>query len=485
MRQATEFQRGTRAKHQTDSLRNSGFTDEDAPSYTGIRAFAPFPEAPKCCELRAKFVNACHGRTVESPQTPTHQFRMKRLFYFTVCVIALQQFSTQAFSADWNQWRGPNRDSKIESADWPERLNGSMEQVWASELGPTYSGPIVSGDLVFTTETVDKKFERVSAFNLNTGEQVWTKVWEGAMAVPFFAAKNGDWIRSTPACDGNNLIVLGMRDVLVCLDPKTGTEKWRVDFPLAMGTPIPSFGAVCSPLIDGDSVYVQTGGALVRIKNSNGEVVWKSLEKGGGMMSNGAFSSPVIATLCGQRQLVVQTRTELCGVNLDSGGVLWKQPIEAFRGMNILTPLVSGDRIFTAAHSGRSQLFEIRKQGDNWSVTEVWAQKPQGYMSSPVLIDGTIYLHQKNQRLSALSIADGKILWTTRPQGEYWSIVANGKKLLALTNDGKLSLIQSSDEGFSPIDSQTVAKDSWAHLAVQGDKIIVRDLNELKVFSWK
>ncbi len=132
-----------------------------------------------------------------------------------------------------------------------------------------------------------------------------------------------------------------------------------------MKTPLPSFGSVCSPLIDGQAVYVQTGGALVKLDLETGSVLWKSLENSAGMMSSGAFSSPVVATIGDQRQLVVATRQELCGVDLDSGGVLWRQPIESFRGMNILTPLVFGDRVFTTAHSGKAQLFQVTRTAED------------------------------------------------------------------------------------------------------------------------
>ena len=40
-----------------------------------------------------------------------------------------------------------------------------LRQVWRVELGPSYSGPIVGADRVFTTETKDKKFEVVTAFD--------------------------------------------------------------------------------------------------------------------------------------------------------------------------------------------------------------------------------------------------------------------------------------------------------------------------------
>ena len=47
---------------------------------------------------------------------------------------------------------------------------------------------------------------------------------------------------------------------------------------------------------------------------------------------------PVIAIIAGKRQLVVQTRTRLCGVDLGDGSLLWSNAIEAYRNMNILTP---------------------------------------------------------------------------------------------------------------------------------------------------
>ncbi len=393
--------------------------------------------------------------------------------------------SARSESPDWNQWRGPNRDAKIDGGTWPDRLQGHLELVWQKEHSPSYSGPIVCEGMVFTTETINKATERVTAYDLVTGDQRWQVEWAGAMAVPFFAAANGDWIRSTPVCAEGHLLVLGMRDLLVSLDPTTGKENWRVDFPAVMGTPLPSFGAVCSPLIDQGSVYVQTGGELVKLSLKDGSVIWSALKNVEGMMSSGAFSSPVIAELDGVRQLVVQTREELCGVDLETGNVLWKEAIEAFRGMNILTPLVMGNRIFTSAHSGKAQMFEINQAGGGWQVKELWVQKNQAYMSSPVLVGDDIYLHLKNQRVTSLRTDDGSENWTSSPFGKYWSVVSNGDRLLALDNGGELLLIQASNEKLDIVDRQNVAQDAWAHLAVQGPYVIVRDLNALKVFRWQ
>ena len=141
---------------------------------------------------------------------------------------------------------------------------------------------------------------------------------------------------------------------------------------------------------------------------NDGSVVWQTLANSG-MQSGGAFSSPIIATVAGKRQLLVQTRLELCGVELETGEVLWRQPIEAFRGMNILTPLPIGDRIFTSAYSGKAQMYQISNAGGQWSANLVWEQERQAYMSSPVVIGNRIYLHLRNERLTALDTTTGRI----------------------------------------------------------------------------
>jgi outer membrane protein assembly factor BamB len=119
------------------------------------------------------------------------------------------------------------------------------------------------------------------------------------------------------------------------MELKSGKELWRCDFVEQFKTALPSFGFASSPLVDGGFVYVQAGEALCKLNAESGELVWRSMKGEGGMDS--AFSSPIIEEVCGVRQLVVQTRNELCGVSMDDGSVLWNQPIEAFRGMNILT----------------------------------------------------------------------------------------------------------------------------------------------------
>jgi outer membrane protein assembly factor BamB len=389
-------------------------------------------------------------------------------------------------AADWPQWRGPQRDGHFTGAAWPDKLETNhLRQAWCVDLAPSYSGAVVSGTRVFTTETKDKRLEVVTAFDRQSGQQLWRVEWPGALSVPFFAKSNGDWIRATPACDGESLYVAGIRDVLVCLDVRDGRERWRFDFVKQLNSPVPDFGFVSSPLLDEDGVYVQAGASLVKLNKRTGAVVWRTLKDDGGMWGS-VFSSPTFATLHGQRQLVVQTRAKLAGVNPADGKVLWEQPVEAFRGMNILTPVVQGDTLFTSTYGGKTMGFKVASADGKFIVTEAWQHKAQGYMTTPVVLDGVAYTHLKSQRAMAIEVATGKELWTTSESfGKYWSLVASGDRILALDQRGELLLFRANKEKPDLLDRRKLTKaETWAHLALADNQVFIRELNALVAYTW-
>ena len=400
---------------------------------------------------------------------------------------ALSSACQSADPVDWTQWRGPDRAGHLtDQAAWPDKLDETtLAQMFRIPLGPSYSGPIVANDRVFVTETVDKQTEVVRAVNRLTGEELWKVEWPGAMTVPFFAASNGSWIRSTPAWDGRTLYVPGMLDVLVALDGESGRELWRVDFAKEFGTGIEAFGFVCSPLVDNGFVYVQTSGGLAKVDSQSGQIIWRSLKEQGGMMG-GAFSSPIIATLAGVRQLVVQTRTRLTGVDPKSGDELWSVEIPSFRGMNILTPTVLGDRVFTSSYGGGTFLFEVTRSDDGFSIREVWKKTIEAYMSSPVVVGDKLYLHLRNQRFTGIDPLTGESHWTSKPFGKYWSIAVNGSRLLGLDERGDLILVDANPTEYRQLDIRHISDSStWAHVAVSGDQIFVRELDALTVYKWR
>ena len=284
-----------------------------------------------------------------------------------------------------------------------------------------------------------------------SGDRLWSTSWPGA-------AVNGEW-----------LFVAGLRDLLACLDTQTGDIEWVVDFPERFNTPLPAFGFACSPLVAGEHVYVQAGAALVKLDRHTGETVWRTLEDAGGL-SGSAFSSPILASLGEMEQLVVQTRTQLAGVDPESGDPLWSHEIPAFRGMNILTPMVYQGAVFTATYG-------IEPAGDN---------RVQDNMTSPVGIGEQAYFLNRGNRFTCIDLNDGEIEWISGPTGdEYWSLVARGDRIPALSNTGLLRLIRANPGEFEQIEGLEIAEDeTWAHLVVAGNQLFVREQFGLAAHEW-
>ena len=402
---------------------------------------------------------------------------------------------------EWPGWRGPTRDGRVHPNEpaWPLSLEGdTLSRSWEVKLGPSYSGPVVTDDRVFVTETVDKQREVVSAFSRVTGKRIWSTEWNGSLEVPFFASKNGSWIRSTPAYDGERLYVAGIRDLLVCLDARDGKELWRRDFVKEFDAPPPAFGFVCSPLVVGPHVYVQAGAAFVKLEGKTGKVLWKTLEDGGGMYGS-AFSSPAHAKILGKKQLVVQTRTKLAGIDPTDGAVLWSTPVPAFRGMNILTPAIAGNRVFTSTYGGGTRVFDIERsrteepegqnglRGTEFQVREIWKDGAQGYMSSPILAGGHAYLHLRNRRIACFDLSEGTKTWTTQERfGEYMSMVLHRDLIVALDASGTLLLLRANPKQFEILSRREVNESpTWAHLAVVDGDVFVRSLDGLTVYRWQ
>jgi outer membrane protein assembly factor BamB len=404
---------------------------------------------------------------------------------FIICSLFSTCIQAQETPSTWPQWRGPARDCRATGSAWPSSLSPrNIKKTWQVELSPSYSGPIVSNDRVYVTETRESQYEVVRALERSTGREIWQAKWPGSMKVPFFANTNGSWIRSTPALDGNRLYVAGMRDVLTCLNAESGEIVWQVNFVKRFKSKIPSFGFASSPLIENDHIIVQAGGGVVKLDKLTGKTAWRGLVDDGGM-SGSAFSSPTIATINGKKQLVVQTRKELAGADLATGQKLWSQEIPAFRGMNIVTPTVIEGSVFTSSYGGGSFLYDVRSANGSQAPKFQWKNKVQAYMSSPVVIDGHVYLHLRNQRFACIEIASGKERWISKPYGKYCSMVTQGDRILALDERGDLMLIRANPEKFDLLSSQHISDDpTWAHLAVCTNEIFVRSLNSQMAFQW-
>ena len=107
-------------------------------------------------------------------------------------------------------------------------------------------------------------------------------------------------------------------------------------------------------------------------------------------------------------------------------------------------------------------------------------------MSTPVVINDHAYMHLQNQRFTCIDLRTGERKWTSAPFGKYCSMVAHNDLILALDERGLLLLLRANPREIELLDERIVSDDeAWAHIAVSGEDVIVRELNAVSVFRWK
>ena len=144
-------------------------------------------------------------------------------------------------------------------------------------------------------------------------------------------------------------------------------------------------------VIDGDRLFLPVGStqgaSIVCFDKRNGKVLWKSQN------DEAAYSSLMVATLAGIKQVVYLSADALMGLDVSNGKLLWRVPLQTGAKRHACTPVIFGDTVTRQLANHRASLcFKIEKDGAGQKLSELWANKPLTInISTPVLVDHYFY----------------------------------------------------------------------------------------------
>ena len=379
----------------------------------------------------------------------------------------------------WTDFRGPERDGHYRQmpvrTTWPA---GGLTPLWKQPVGGGYASFVVARGRAFTIEQRGGE-EVAAAYDANTGVELWTNRWRAI----FRESMGGDGPRATPTWAEGLVYVLGATGELRCLEEATGRLVWRkniLDDNDASNLP---WGMAASPLVVGDVVIVLPGGAngrsVVAYHRQSGARVWSALDE------TQAYSSPMIATLAGRRQLLVMTASRLVGLEPDGGALLWSYPWVTTSDINVAQPLVVGpNRVFVSSGYGvGAAVVEIAESGGRFDVREVWRNlRMKNKFTSSVLHDGFIY-GLDEAILACVDAATGDLKWKGGRYGYGQVLLASGR-LVVLTEEGDLVLVAASPDGHQELASfPAISGKTWNHPAMADGRLLVRNLREMAAFD--
>jgi outer membrane protein assembly factor BamB len=379
----------------------------------------------------------------------------------------------------WTNFRGPNRDGRYEERAIKTSGWSALKPVWKQPVGDGFSSFVVADGIAYTIEQ-RRSQEVVAAYSVENGRELWTRAWGGA----FSPDDTGDGPRSTPTWDEGRIYALGAEGELECLDAKTGKALWQKNILTDNGASNLQWGTAESPLVVDDKVIVMPGGTsgkgFVAYNKLTGARVWSSQN------DRASYTSPMLATLGGKRQIISVTASRLVGLDPSDGSLLWSYPWSTSMGINVAQPLVVGkNRIFLSAGYGHgATLVELTPQGKGFDARTVWENTNlKTKFNSPVYDNGYVYGLDEGI-LTCIDIATGERKWKGGRYNYGQVLYASGHLIITDGSSGEVALVKADPAQFTEVARiQAVSGKTWNVPAIAGGRLLVRNGSEMACYN--
>lgn len=396
-------------------------------------------------------------------------------------VLLSQFFVAVSVRADWPGWRGAQRDGHTRES-FPASLPSNARASWKLSIGHGYSAPVVSGEtLVYLDE--QEGSETAHAVDRKTGAERWKTAFARTWSDEFEPGP-----RCTPLIDGDRVYVQSAQGTFACLALADGRRLWGLDFKdLGMrwiterGSNIGASvrrGHTGSPVIDGKRIFLQTsatgGKSIVALDKETGTPLWQALD------DHTSYSSPIVATLAGRRQFVTATANGLLGLDVATGGILWRTPFQTGANRNVLTPIAVGDDVIFASHTTGLRCQRIAAEGSAQKSTERWFNRQLRInLPTPVVAGTHLFGVGASRDFVCVDLDSGTTRWSEGGFGEVASVITDGKRLLVQMDTGEVRLIEAKTDAYHESGRFQACGKTFTHPAWSDGILYVRDPQSL------
>lgn len=339
---------------------------------------------------------------------------------------------------DWPIFLGPHGTGISDETglldSWPE---DGPKVIWDKRIGTGYSAPSVRGEKLVVHHR-QRDLDIIECVRADDGAAIWKYEYDTDFSDPY-GYNNGP--RCSPLLTETLCYTFGAQGKLVCLNLEKGELVWERNTSADWKVPDQFFGAGCTPILEGDSLIVLVGGqpnsGVVAFDAATGKTKWESVGKDtwDGMKTDDpanpvvewsnnemlvSYSSPIAATIHGQRHLFCLMRQGLVSLDPETGRVRFKYWFRSrtHESVNAARPVIIDDKIFlSAAYETGMALLKVNPDGDSYEV--VWRNKRglSTHWSTAIHRDGCLYgftgRHEKEGKLQCIEVASGDLLWET------------------------------------------------------------------------
>lgn len=371
-----------------------------------------------------------------------------------------------ASNASYQGFRGNNSNGYSTAKNVPTKWNlaDGSNILWKQSVPRSgHNSPVIVGNNVFFSGADDQARE-LYCYDLNTGEKRWTVSASGIPGSPktMPTTSHGTGLAaSTVVADGGHVCAIFATGDMICADTN-GKLLWSKN----VGVPDNHYGYASSLLLFRDMVIVQYD------NQANPRVFALDLATGAEKWSKSrpekiTWSSPIIATINNQPQLVLMGNPAITAYNPTNGEQLWR--VECLTGEVGSSPCSANGVVFGA--SEYSKLIAINGADGSvlWESTDYLPE-----VSSPVATKDNLYLATSYGVVAAFDAKTGELRKEHDLGVEFYSSpVIVGGKMYLFSNSGKMHIF-SADNEFQLLDSFETGETTMSTPAFTDGKIVVR-----------
>jgi outer membrane protein assembly factor BamB len=272
---------------------------------------------------------------------------------------------------------------------------------------------------------------------------------------------------------------------------KDGKELWRKNIFKDLSAHIMgSWSFSPSPILDGDNVLLQIGGAggALAAFDKSGKLLWRT----DWLKDEASYNSPVPVEIGGVRQYLLLTSSSLVGISPADGKTLWGA---TFPGKTAVCsdPVLCGDVVMASCSYGVGAYFyRLSKEGDNFKVFDFEGARTdlQNHHGGFVAVGDHFYLLTTSNNLACVEAKSGKTVWTNRSVGKGSLTYVDGVLILRAEKDeGTIAMVEATPSEYKELgrfsQPDRSDKNSWSYPVVVDKKLYLRDQNVLLCYDLK
>jgi outer membrane protein assembly factor BamB len=366
---------------------------------------------------------------------------------------------------DWPQWRGPHRDGACAETGLLETFPAEGLKVrWRAPAGWGFSSPVVAEGRVYLADSVVEKpqaKERIRCFDEATGDVLWTHIYDVTYEDWAFDPAQEIGPVATPIVADGKIYAVGRVGHLYCHDARTGDVRWQKD--LVQDYQIKFAPGAPSPLIDGDRLILFIGGkpdaCLVALNRETGNEVWKASDE------SLTFSSPIIVSAGGARQLIVWTQESVTSLNPATGETWWTQRLLTSSDYAVSTPVCDKDRLLIGG-----LMFQLDADKPDahvlWPRSKSPSRRIFSHTSTALILGDHLYSAKSSGELICVDANTGEQVWestavTDLKGGATIHLTPNGDSALLFTDRGELIRARLSPQGYEELSRTRVLEPTF------------------------